>query len=551
MTQNQNEIFITEDEAKTCRLDGKIFPSSRLMIWHIRKTYNLDFEHYILKAYYNDIRPVCLKTGNPLSFKGSKLGPFFHNYSKNAFPRKPHTEEAKEKIKAGCEKTSMEKYGVKNVFSTDWCKDKIKATMISKYGVDNIMKLGEMQELFSTFIKSPEAILKCKATLMEKYGEDHYFKTPECKIGMRKKAFFRLYSGWDDYVEKLGENCKMSCESTILNIENGMPLEFKCNLCSHKWVEPFLIMPVCPECEKGFRNSRSKEEASLMSWLSQSIEEPILSNKRFNKDGKIYEADIVIEDKKLVIEFNGLFWHGERCGKDKDYHNQKYNFFRSLGYDVIQIFEDEWVLKTELVKKKLLHKLGYNKSETIYARDCVVAAIQNKESNDFLNKTHIQGGTNASYCYGAYYQDELVAVMTFSPLRKCTGDIARLEGSYEIVRFSTSLSKRVVGIAGKLLSVFIKDYSPQRIISYADRRWTNEAKNLYDSIGMKLIGITAPNYWYVKKFRREHRFKYTKQKLIKMGNDPALTERAIMQSLGYDRIWDCGHFKYEWTSTKI
>jgi Rps23 Pro-64 3,4-dihydroxylase Tpa1-like proline 4-hydroxylase len=37
------------------------------------------------------------------------------DFSKNNFPRKPHSEESKQKIKLGCEKTSMEKFGVKNV----------------------------------------------------------------------------------------------------------------------------------------------------------------------------------------------------------------------------------------------------------------------------------------------------------------------------------------------------------------------------------------------------------------------------------------------------
>jgi len=146
MIRNNNEIFITEDESKICKLDGKIFSSSKRMIWYVRKTYKLDFEHYIINTYYDGLRPVCIKTGRALSFKASKLGPFFHNYSKNEFLRNPHTNKTKEKIKLGCEKTSIEKYGVKNVFSTDWCKEKIKCTMQEKYGVDNSMEIEEIKK---------------------------------------------------------------------------------------------------------------------------------------------------------------------------------------------------------------------------------------------------------------------------------------------------------------------------------------------------------------------------------------------------------------------
>ena len=58
------------------------------MIWYVRKTYQLSFENYIIKVFYNNIRPTCLKTGNHLSFKAHKLGPWFKNYTKNCFPRK-------------------------------------------------------------------------------------------------------------------------------------------------------------------------------------------------------------------------------------------------------------------------------------------------------------------------------------------------------------------------------------------------------------------------------------------------------------------------------
>jgi hypothetical protein len=43
-------------------------------------------------------KKFCLKSGTKLSFKAHKLGPWFSNWGKNMFPRKPHTEESKIKI---------------------------------------------------------------------------------------------------------------------------------------------------------------------------------------------------------------------------------------------------------------------------------------------------------------------------------------------------------------------------------------------------------------------------------------------------------------------
>lgn len=180
MIRNNNEITITEEESKTCKLCGKIFESNRKMIWHVRKEHNLNFENYIIQTYHGGIRPVCLKTGNPLSFKAHKLGPWFKNFSKNNFLRKPHTEETKRKIKEGCEKTSMKKFGVKNVFETKWCQEKIKKTWIKKYGVDNpakheTIKKKSLQSYYDTLkekYKDVSYIVNCRESSLEKDFEN-------------------------------------------------------------------------------------------------------------------------------------------------------------------------------------------------------------------------------------------------------------------------------------------------------------------------------------------------------------------------------------------
>jgi len=181
MNKNQNEITITEEESKQCGVCNKTFGSNRLMIWHVRKNHQLNFENYIVKVFYNDVRPICLKTGNKLSFKGRKLGPWFCNFSKNNFPRNPHTKESKQKIKFGCEKTSMEKFGVKNVFSTEWCKEKIKKTNLERYGFDNAAK---------NLIIKEKSLDSYYTTIKEKYKNGMYIvdkKTSILEIDFKSK----------------------------------------------------------------------------------------------------------------------------------------------------------------------------------------------------------------------------------------------------------------------------------------------------------------------------------------------------------------------------
>jgi hypothetical protein len=43
---------------------------------------------------------------------------------------------------------------------------------------------------------------------------------------------------------------------------------------------------------------------------------------------------------------------------------------------------------------------------------------------------------------------------------------------------------------------------------------------------------------------RKHRFAFRKDKLVKEGFDPSLTEYEIMTNNGYNRIYDCGSLRY-------
>jgi hypothetical protein len=167
MTINQNEITITEEESKCCKLCNKIFNSGRLMIWHVKKEHKLDFKNYILQVYYGGINPICQKTGKNVTFKAHKLGPWFSNYSKNNFPRSPHSAESKEKIRIGCENAALKKFGVKNVFQSEWCKLKIKSTIREKYGVDNPMQVDDFKKkminaFFETIKNRPIKVYPCK-----------------------------------------------------------------------------------------------------------------------------------------------------------------------------------------------------------------------------------------------------------------------------------------------------------------------------------------------------------------------------------------------------
>ena len=135
--------------------------------------------------------------------------------------------------------------------------------------------------------------------------------------------------------------------------------------------------------------------------------------------------------------------------------------------------------------------------------------------------------------------------MTFGNLRKNLGQTSK-EGSYELLRFCNKLNTTVIGGASKLFKYFVKTYSPEKVISYADRRWS-EGK-LYHNLGFDFVHNSNPNYFYVKNstIELEARFKYRKDILVSQGYDKNKTEKEIMKELGYNRIYDCGAMKFEW-----
>ena len=261
------------------------------------------------------------------------------------------------------------------------------------------------------------------------------------------------------------------------------------------------------------------------------------------------EVDLVIPKVNVAIEYNGLYYHTERMGKHSTYHLDKTLACNAAGYNLIHIFEDEWVVNKDLVKNKLKHILNVNQGIKIGGRNVNLKQLSPDEKSEFLKQNHIQGNDNSRIAYGAFYKDELVGVMTFNDKRNMT---KTNDGEYELTRYATKQNYIVNGLASKFIKRFVAEYKPKTIISFADRRWTlNVDNNLYTKLGFKLVGVIKPDYKYfnskIAKNKRLHKFGFGKTSLKKKypNLDFTKTEKQLTTELGFDRIWDCGLFKYE------
>lgn len=397
---------------------------------------------------------------------------------------------------------------------------KRETTNLMKYGVANIgqtnfAKLAHTKFYLNSYPKKQIELKTSKQVGYEKFSQY-----------VENRYKFKLLTNIDDY--------------NGIRQKNAHEYLFECMNCNTQISKKFYhrVGINCDTCNPYKPSYVSNEEQEVFNYIRNElgIENAIQCDKKIIAP---YELDMVFHEQKIAIEYCGLYWHSELSSlKHKNYHRAKMELVNNVGYRLITIFSDEWLNKRDIVKSRLSHifKRGNEREQ---ARKLGVVEVNNKEAKDFLEKYHIQGFAIAPIRLGLVNKDgKLLALMTFSSGRKSLNS----NDQYELVRFASVGS--VVGGAGKLLNHFVEKYKPTKIITYADLRWSNG--NLYEQLGFNKIGHAKVGYWYVRNYiKREHRYNYTKHRLVKMGNDSSLSEWSIMQSLGYDRIWDCGHQKYE------
>lgn len=129
----------------------------------------------------------------------------------------------------------------------------------------------------------------------------------------------------------------------------------------------------------------------------------------------------------------------------------------------------------------------------LYARNCEVRKIENKEAFDFLEKYHKQGAINSKVCYGLFYENELVQVETFGLPR-----IERQNGTiwhdWELYRECSKEDYYILGGKSKLLKAFEKDIKPLSLLSYCNTTEGFDGHS-YKDCGFHLDSI-CKEYWY-------------------------------------------------------
>ena len=370
--------------------------------------------------------------------------------------------------------TNKKLYGVENVFSNKNIIAKLEQTKLEKYGDKH-------------FTNREKAAETCK----EKYGTETFLGSSAAKEAFIKSAESRKLS----FLESLKDgqhDLYLQCydnRELLINIIQSLSHNTTSQLAEKLNIDRNLAYSLVARLDLFDyidldTTSTSYYEEELLDFIGKDICVKI--------DRQViapYEIDIYVPSKKLGIEFNGTYWHSSAC-KDKNYHLTKSKLAEKAGIRLIHIYEYEWTDPVQKEKLKLMLNIALGRVKNrIYARQCEVRQISNKEAKELNKKVHLQGHRPAQVTYGLFYNNELVQLMSFSKT-KYNHNLAT-DNSWEIIRGCPGSNNIVVGGVSKLFSHFIKDYAPDYVFSYCD--FNKFDGSSYEQLGMQFIGYTGPD----------------------------------------------------------
>lgn len=389
-------------------------------------------------------------------------------------------------------KTNLEKYGNRcSLHGSN--QEKIKQIFMDKYGVTNPWQQRYIREkIKETYgaenpFNSEICQQKVIQTKLERYGDPYYNNKEKTKITNLKRYGVTCVYQLEKFRIKSGATSKINMRFAELLKENN--IEFK---------------------------------------------------QEFNIKNRSYDFKV----DNILIEINPTYTHNSTIGAwfgnhqdiplSNTYHLEKSNLAKSFNFHCIHVWEwDDWNKIINLLSPK----------QKLYARKCEIREVDKKETNNFLNKYHLQNTCNGQKVrLGLYYNNELVQIMTFGKPRY------NKNYEWELLRLCSHKDYQIIGGSQRLWSHFIRQVNPSNMISYCDN--SKFSGRVYKTLGMELKYITKPSVQWSK--RDLH---ITNSLLNQRGYDQLFgtsygkgtSNRDLMIENGWKEVYDCGQQVYTWT----
>lgn len=417
--------------------------------------------------------------------------------------------------------TIRQKYGVENVSQHDYIKKKKEETCLRNHGVSNSLKLNRVRDAG-------------RVAMIEKYGVDALFKLPDFRKRVAEAEHKRLTESHPDIVDILGDNtwiCKCPHPECNRCTERTYP--------SRNQIYNDRRRNGSEMCTKLLPIGHQNQGTTIELFIRNILDTHNIAYKTNIRDVvSPKEIDIYCPDHNIAIECNGIYWHSM---KPSSYHKEKFEACKAQGIQLLTIWED-WVQNNPaIIESLVLSKFGIYK-ERIGARKCKVIEVSSKVAQQFFEANHIQGKCKSKVRIGLEHSGRLVAVMAFNNRSQLSGGLK--SDGWELIRFCSLLNMQIVGGAERLLKYFISQYKPSKIVSFSSNDISTG--HLYERLNFKEYSGSLA-YWYIQQgtLKRYHRTSFCKTRLAKMGFDTSKSEREIMETLPYWRIYDSGTTGWE------
>lgn len=221
------------------------------------------------------------------------------------------------------------------------------------------------------------------------------------------------------------------------------------------------------------------------------------SDKKFIKP---LEIDLISDEHKLCIEYDGLMFHSfgiSNCKRFNNYnlleqnknkHLLKTNLVNENGYNLLHIFENEFLNKKQWnIWVSIINKIIKNiKYLNLDISNIYISKINNNICDDFLEHNHLEGKSNSTINLGLFINNVLSQVLS--------GDYK--ENNFVISRLCNLTS---INTSFDILFNYLNDnYEYVEIIIFLNKRYTVLEYDYLLQSGFTHIACTFPKAYKFK-----------------------------------------------------
>lgn len=399
--------------------------------------------------------------------------------------------------------------------------------------------------------RKEESKEKRRQNSLKKWGVEHPFQAPEVKEKIEKAL--------EGTAGRFGTEASKKAIKKALGVENASQLEEvkkkKAATYKKNYTDKGIYPNRGPVSKTNLRWQKLLEDATGLEWELE---------KYFDNVGSI---DLYAENKgaRVAVEISPTATHSTHrnliacsyrdCPKDEKctehtverlYHQHKardLKKFHNISLTTIFDWTDEEKI-VSFIRSRL--KLDENK---VYGKQTEVREISQRDANRFLKEFHMLGPSRLQkHCYGLYYDDLLVQVQTFAPLKQ--------EGVYEARRLATRSNWAVIGGVSKITKHFLKTVQPKQVVAFSDLNLSWPDYDLKHN-DFERIEIQPPQKCWSKgseMILAKTAAWQSADRLLGIANDSKSsiypedwTNDQVFLAEGWLPVWDCGMIKDVWT----